>query len=219
MSRHAIGVGFGRQVASGDLLVMQIEGASIWSVWPVAVNSLSISDQMDNEGDGERSSNSSACEIHLAPGDVLYIPKRAQYQEGHTFVLSPSSISNTSYSTVTGEQLKQSVHHSLFLILKTNEVDSNHALLNLTVPMALQQSLAENVSTDKTSLPLRSFSYMGAAHSESDEDIRRDQYLSQLKAMLKNIANRALELTDAAADQVSMYNFKINTLCNDTPIK
>ena len=129
----------------------------------------------------------------------------------------------------------------MYLIIYTNEADSYPGLLEMVLPLALQETLAQALSShshptasgderhSKTSavsiprsLPRHHSSFLGVAHSELEAEVEeevkdadqnqagvskalydsREGFTAQLKQVLKQVAAKAADMTDAAVDQV-----------------
>ena len=129
--------GFGRRVASADFIVLQLEGASEWSVGRAEdaneSESIAVIDndplaaiRSKNKKNNGELGQSDDMKVILQQGDTVYVPKGYAYE----------SVS----------QLTSAHAHSLYLVLFTNEADSYHSMLELVVPTALQSVLEQSVA-------------------------------------------------------------------------
>jgi hypothetical protein len=92
-----------------------------------------------------------------------------------------------------------SPEESLFLLMKTNR---NSNLIDLTDMITQQAMLKVRQGTLDKFLPRGFFSFTGVAHSENDEDPRRKATHNAVRAQLAAIAQEAVQIIDAASDQV-----------------
>lgn len=202
-----LGKSFGYRKAFADFFVLQIEGNSQWKISTNTtadsntsdsnINDSSSNSNSNNTDDNDNSSsNSSSLDIHLLQGDFLYIPKHSTFQ--------------ASYSSST-----QCDTHSLYLIIYINEFDNYTKMLEMILPLALEQTMAlrhqqqqpqilpqlqqqslllkqqnknnKNTSSNSSNssaiskisqqhfppriLPPQSFSFLGVAHSELENEV------------------------------------------------
>jgi hypothetical protein len=125
------------------------------------------------------SGRSNKCiECILMQGDALYVPPQWQ--------LTSSAIIGD-LSTVHSFRIIQKK-----TILNISEMIMNQCALNLS---------NQNNSFNQL-LPRHLFSFMGVAHSEEDEP-RRDALTNSVKLCLNKISRDAVEMLDAAADQLA----------------
>jgi hypothetical protein len=122
---------------------------------------------------------SSIVEVSLDAGDTVYI------RPGVTI----------SCKTVASPE------EPLFLLLKTNRASNLIDLTDLITQQAMMK--VRQGSMDKF-LPLGFLSFSGVAHSEDDEDPRRKAMHNAVRAQLATIAQEAVQIIDAASDQVRL---------------
>ena len=213
------GKGFGKRATFADFFILQIQGDTRWKVYSDAVdNGVSADTSSGSVNEGEKEVYT---EVHLQQGQSLYIPK-------NTFIEDFSSP-------------RSGCDGSMYLIIYTNEADSYPGLLEMVLPLALQETLAQSLSSLSNptangderyggssvvsiprSLPRHHSSFLGVAHSELEAEVEeegdgadqnqagasealyeaREGFMTQLKQVLKQVASKAADMTDAAVDQV-----------------
>lgn len=121
---------------------------------------------------------SSSVDVVLNAGDTLYIPP------DWAFSSSPISLTEESMP--------------IFSILRTNQ---NTSLISL-ISTVMSQSLLKISVEEVHPLPAGVMSFMGVAHSES-EDERRSQLSASVRAILMRSVSTSVDILDAAVDQVN----------------
>lgn len=188
------------------MFVLQIEGNSSWKISAETTQKGSNANVSDDNEKVDKT-----LRITLRQGDCIYIPKH--YEFGESF--SPGKFCDV---------------HSLYVIIYTNEFDSYPKMLEMILPHAVEEMVTSyQPSADSKEMPRRflsrkSFSYLGVAHSEQDEEEdcdeqgvinstdasnhknilcnRRSDFFNRLKIHLEEITKTATALSDAAVDQV-----------------
>lgn len=96
----------------------------------------------------------------------------------------------------------------MHLNIFTNRVASVLNLINMIIPQAIAASTDSTPGLRK-SLPRNISSYFGVAHSENEDDNKRQHFQTNVNSLLKGIVGEALDMMDAAVDQVCyLNNFK-----------
>ena len=192
------GQGFKPKYDNFDSIIVQLEGQSKWRLY-------SCQEGFELPRNSSREIELSdlpavvSVEAILDPGDSLYIPRGWTYRQEN-----PTS------------------ECSLFLTIKTNEGNSAADFLEAVLPEALAEAI-EKKTEMRRSLPRSFHSFMGVASSENDvhplryvaatnqnvaisSDIRniliRNQFHEYTRGLLASVVEEAMEVLDAAADQV-----------------
>lgn len=195
------------------MFVLQIEGNSSWKI---KADSSPQGDSIHTSADGNEKDDKNL-KITLRQGDCIYIPKSYVFE---------TSFAPGKYCEV----------HSLYLIIYTNEFDSYPKMLEMIVPRAIEETMTSNHpltgdgELSRRLLPRKSFSYLGVAHTELEEDQdeevddkqqenssatvsanknsllqKRNAFFNGLKVRLEEILKAATSMSDAAVDQVCRH--------------
>ena len=214
--------GFGAHLAVADSFVVQAHGRSRWRLYAPKAGAelprfstqeavtptgdvalppgfLTASGSAGEEGSGGGKALKPSLDVVLQGGDSMYIPR------GWAFACSSPAASAAPQAQAQAQAQTQG-EHSLFLRILTNSGNDTADLLELVLPPALAAA-AERHPSLRRGLPRDVLASLGVAHSEMDENspghARRSALLSALQARLRSVAETALELMDAAADQVA----------------
>ncbi|GLE09294.1 hypothetical protein PINS_up020903 [Pythium insidiosum] len=91
--------------------------------------------------------------------------------------------------------------HSLHVTVSTGQQNTIGNYLELLLPQAVASAISNNVSL-RRSLPLNYLDFMGVMHSDRENDEHRAAFAEDMKKALKLIMGEAMDMLDAAADQM-----------------
>eukprot|EP00903_Cladosiphon_okamuranus_P011309 g10664.t1 len=159
-----------------EAFLLQVEGRKRWRVYPPADDGATLprfsSPNLTDEQVGEP-----VLEVVLEPGDLLYFPRGWAHQA----------------ETVGDEP-------SLHITVSAMQGNCWADLVEGLVPQAVASAVQANVGL-RAGLPRDYLEYMGVVHSD-EEDRRRELFKANMRKKLGVIVEEALELLDAAADQM-----------------
>ena len=199
---------FAQSRGLGDSFVLQVHGKSRWRLYAPASGQelprFAAQEAVTPTGDVDLSSASAdlgrlALDVVLQSGDSLYVPRGWAFSSS---VPATSTAAATTASSSSGAAPAD--QHSLFLRVITNSGNDVAALLDLVLPSALAVS-ADQQPALRRGLPgdwTRSLGVAQADRPEGDAP-RRAALLAALQRRLRSVAETALDLVDAAADQLS----------------
>lgn len=171
-----------------DRFVLQLEGSSQWTVYQSITGG-----ELPREGSADIGktlvdSMKPYMDISLCPGDTLFLPRGWIFK--HEITASTTSDSN------------DLSHPSIFLELGITHSNTTIDFIEVLIPQALAAITQSNL-TLRQALPRGFLSFNGVAHSEDDEDNRRTAFRGTIKKHLNSIVEEAVEMIDAAADQLA----------------
>ncbi|CBJ30378.1 expressed unknown protein [Ectocarpus siliculosus] len=159
-----------------EAFLLQVEGRKRWRVYPPtddqAVLPRLSSPNLTDEQVGEP-----ALEVVLEPGDLLYLPRGWAHQ-----------------AETVGDEA------SLHITVSAMQGNCWADLVEGLVPQAVASAVQANQEL-RSGLPRDYLEYMGVVHSD-EEDKRRDMFKAKMRKKLGLIVEEAIELLDAAADQM-----------------
>ncbi|KAI9913342.1 hypothetical protein PsorP6_006681 [Peronosclerospora sorghi] len=171
--------GFAPHFDDIEAFVLQLEGCKHWKVYkPVRESDVLARYPSGNFGATD-DIGPPLVEVDLEAGDFLYFPRGFIHQAR-----------------------AQKERDSLHLTVSTGQENSMGHLLQLLVPQALEAAVTSNVAL-RRSLPRDYLDYMGVMHSDRDEDANRRAFTTQVKSALKLVLGEAMEMVDAASDQMA----------------
>ncbi|CAN0196904.1 unnamed protein product [Pylaiella littoralis] len=159
-----------------EAFLLQVEGRKRWRVYPPADDGAVLprlsSPNLTDEQVGEP-----VLEVVLEPGDLLYFPRGWAHQ-----------------AETVGDEA------SLHITVSAMQGNCWADLVEGLVPQAVASAIQANQGM-RSGLPRDYLEYMGVVHSD-EEDRRRDLFKAKMRKKLGLIVEEALELLDAAADQM-----------------
>ncbi|CAM9380088.1 unnamed protein product [Scytosiphon promiscuus] len=159
-----------------EAFLLQVEGRKRWRVYPPADDNSALprfsSPNLTDEQVGEP-----VLEVVLEPGDLLYFPRGWAHQ-----------------AETVGDEA------SLHITVSAMQGNCWADLVEGLVPQAVASAIQANREL-RSGLPRDYLDYMGAVHSD-EEDRRRELFKAKMRKKLGAIVDEALELLDAAADQM-----------------
>ncbi|CAM9245303.1 unnamed protein product [Ectocarpus fasciculatus] len=159
-----------------EAFLLQVEGRKRWRVYPPADDQAVLprlsSPNLTDEQVGEP-----ALEVVLEPGDLLYFPRGWAHQ-----------------AETVGDEA------SLHITVSAMQGNCWADLVEGLVPQAVASAVQANQDL-RSGLPRDYLEYMGVVHSD-EEDKRRDLFKAKMRKKLGLIVEEAIELLDAAADQM-----------------
>ncbi|CAM9206887.1 unnamed protein product [Ectocarpus sp. 13 AM-2016] len=159
-----------------EAFLLQVEGRKRWRVYPPADDQAVLprlsSPNLTDEQVGEP-----ALEVVLEPGDLLYFPRGWAHQ-----------------AETVGDEA------SLHITVSAMQGNCWADLVEGLVPQAVASAVQANQEL-RSGLPRDYLEYMGVVHSD-EEDKRRDMFKAKIRKKLGLIVEEAIELLDAAADQM-----------------
>lgn len=199
--------GFAPHYDDIEAFCLQLEGRKRWKVYAPLTRGETLPRQSSPDyTEKDLEDVKPVMDVVLSPGDMLYMPRGwihcactlpdGQGKEGHSLHLTVSAMQQWSWAD----------------------------LMEIVLPEALNAAAASETSTAlRQGLPIRFLDYMGAAHSskipdtikrKADEDASVDsqdiwsqqlqeQFRSEAKMRIMRVAKEAVELIDAACDQIS----------------
>ena len=172
--------GFKPKFNSFDSLIVQVEGHSRWRLY-TNVTGWELPRCSSNDIEiAELETKTCVIDVILKPNDTLYIPKGWIYRH---------------------ENCSPNEENALILWIQMNEATAMADLMESIIPEALSESIESNIEM-RRSLPRSLTSFMGVASSENEEDVMRKMFLGITTNLLKDVTKKAMDMIDAAADQV-----------------
>ena len=212
--------GFGPMLADGDEFIFQMEGSEKYRIhgshlgstaasssaqWPPSV------DACKTLVEPGRLTAPPMLETEMSAGDMIYVPRGWVVE-----VLRPSAMAD-----VRSAHLTVSTNHKNNLLALAEAIFPQTLLLleqrGSGVPQPRPVSSSSGNTSSRSSrvdgasslafraLPRQVLSYMGVARSEDDDEPRRLQLRSNFKRVLEVMQETALDLLDAAVDQVCLF--------------
>ncbi|CAI5728392.1 unnamed protein product [Hyaloperonospora brassicae] len=178
--------GFAPHFDDIEAFLMQTEGSKHWKVY----EPLHARDMLTRHSSGNfraEELGDPVLEVDLEQGDLLYFPRG--------FIHQARAHKDT---------------HSLHLTVSTGQQNSMGNFLEVLLPHALETAINTNVDL-RRSLPRDYLSYMGVMHSDRQGDKKRLAFVTQLKNALKVVLGEAMDMLDAASDQMAK-NFLVDRL-------
>lgn len=206
---------FGPSRGLGDSFVLQAHGKSRWRLYAPALGQelprFAAQEAVTPTGDVALSSASAdlgrlALDVVLQSGDSLYVPRGWAFSSSVPVASTASAATATAAipTTSSSSGAASTDQHSLFLRVITNSGNDVAALLDLVLPPALAVS-ADQQPALRRGLPGDWTQSLGVAQADRPEGDgpRRAALLAALQRRLRSVAETALDLVDAAADQLS----------------
>lgn len=178
--------GFAPHYDDIEAFLLQVEGRKYWKLYePMSEDTklpMTSSENFKPEQLGEP-----IFEGWLNAGDVLYFP-RGYIHQGKAAV----------------------DEHSLHVTVSTGQQNSWGNFLQTLLPGAISAAMENNVAL-RSALPRNYFEYMGAIHSDHDDNAERKVFQDTVKNKLKKVLSTAIQMLDSASDQMAC-NFLVERL-------
>lgn len=158
-----------------DVFILQLKGSVSW----VAASPLTVSGDMNQANGKSEDGDKRIYSERIFCGDTMYVPPEWRI----------------SGKVDVGEEA----------IICALRVNHNRTALHLSEMVATQSVARMMVEKRMKNQPLPSdfFSFMGVAHSENFEDPRREALTIAVKGIMSSLVSDAIEMLDAASDQIS----------------
>ncbi|RLN86358.1 hypothetical protein BBJ28_00004568 [Nothophytophthora sp. Chile5] len=178
--------GFAPHFDDIEAFLLQTEGCKHWKVYP-PLNANEMLARYPSGNYAPEELGKPMLELDLEQGDLLYFPRG--------FIHQARSRKDT---------------HSLHLTVSTGQQNTLGNFLEVLMPQALAGAINSNVDL-RRSLPRDYLDYMGVINSDREGDSERQAFTNKLKGALKVVLGEAMDMLDAAADQMAK-NFLVDRL-------
>ncbi|EQC33644.1 hypothetical protein SDRG_08748 [Saprolegnia diclina VS20] len=178
--------GFAPHYDDIEAFLLQVEGKKQWKVYAPLSDDETLP-RTSSRNFKQDEIGSPIVDVLVEQGDLIYFPRGFIHQ-----AQSPDDADSLHVTVSTGQQ------------------NCYGNLLETLMPQAVTNVIAQNVELRK-SLPRDYLGYMGAIHSDKTEDPRRVAFLAALKKNLREIVTEAMDIADAACDQMAR-NFLVDRL-------
>jgi hypothetical protein len=181
---------FHHQALQCDSFIIQLEGSS-----KVCFSSLTTMNSVSNGDDENSEHRVSVSEVAMKTSDVFYVPSGYPIKiQAITPVVNGSASSKSINDNKYG--------HGLVMIIKTNKKNSISDVLEVALPVAIQNLKIQSSSSFLNEmLTSNCRSFLGVAHSENDENHNRSVFYKILRKTMETISTELLEIFDPAFDQ------------------
>lgn len=175
--------GWGLERAEGHVLLLHTEGQGHYRIYaPPSSSPVSMSEDEDAQllNIDPSTLGSPVVNTTVSAGGLVYVPKG--------YVIECNAC--------------RGADKCAFISIITGTDYTCRGLLDLTLPQALEAATLRHASLQSL-LPRTFLQFMGVARCENDDDIRRKRFFSHARGLLETVASSAMEMMDAAADQLA----------------
>lgn len=172
--------GFGAARVTSDSFFVQIVGKSNFNVYDVIQLEIEDESEIIHHIEPGLLPDKPYLTTVLNTGDNIYVPR------GYVYKYS-AECSNVP---------------SIIMHIRTNSLNRNLDFVELILSQAVRAASTKPKSLLQKSLRRGYMRYMGVSASEADDNDERDVFLGGLKNQFEEVVSEAMDMADAAADQV-----------------